>query len=67
MPVEINSKRFLSVQEASQELGLSYQTVRTYLRTGKLTGIRVGTSYLIEEAEVRALQGATSVNLTLRK
>lgn len=40
MPVEINRKRFLSVQETSQELGLSYSTVLSYLRKGKLQGSR---------------------------
>ena len=53
MPVEINRKRFLSVQEASQELELSYSTVLIHLRKGKLTGLRVGRSVLIAEAEVR--------------
>lgn len=67
MPVEINRKRFLSVQEASRELELSYTTVLGYVRKGKLTGLRVGRSLLIAEAEVARLQGATSVNLTLRK
>lgn len=67
MPVEINRKRFLSVQEASQELGLSYPTVLGYVRKGKLTGLRVGRALLIAEAEVARLQGSTSVNLTLRK
>ena len=64
MPVEINRKRFLSVQEASQELGLSYSTVLSYLRKGKLQGLQVGRSVLIAEAEVARVQGATSVNLT---
>ena len=68
MPVEINRKRFLSVQEASQELGLSYPTVLTYLRKGKLQGLRVGRAVLIPEAEVRSyLRSSTSVNLTYRK
>lgn len=67
MPVEINRKRFLSVQETSQELGLSYSTVLSYLRKGKLQGLQVGRSVLIAEAEVARLQGPTSVNLTLRK
>ena len=64
MPVEINRKRFLSVQEASQELGLSYPTVLTYLRKGKLKGLRVGRAVLIAEADVRRLRSSTSVNLT---
>lgn len=67
MPVEINRKRFLSVQETSQELGLSYSTVLSYIRKGKLQGLQVGRSVLIAEAEVARLQGPTSVNLTLRK
>lgn len=67
MPVEINRKRFLSVQETSQELGLSYSTVLSYIRKGKLQGLQVGRSVLIAEAEVARLQGPTSVNLTLQK
>jgi excisionase family DNA binding protein len=67
MPIEINRKRFLSVQEASQELELSYSTVLIHIRKGKLQGLRVGRTLLIAEAEVARLQGPTSVNLTLRK
>ena len=67
MPVEINSKRFLSVQEVGRELELSYPTVLSYVRKGKLTALQVGRSLLIAEAEVVRFQGATSVNLTLRK
>ena len=67
MPVEINRKRFLSVQETSRELDLSYSTVLNYLRKGKLRGLQVGRSVLIAEAEVARLQGPMSVNLTLRK
>jgi excisionase family DNA binding protein len=67
MPIEINRKRFLSVQEASQELGLSYPTVLSYVRKGKLTALRVGRALLIAQAEVARYQGPTSVNLTLRK
>lgn len=67
MPVEINRKRFLSVQEASRELGLSYATVLSYLRKGRLRGVRVGRSVLIAGAEVARLQGPTSVKLTYRK
>lgn len=55
MPVEINRKRFLSVQEASQELGLSYPTVLGYVRKGKLTALRVGRALLIPEKEVHDL------------
>ncbi len=67
MPVEINSKRFLSVQETGRELGLSYPTILSYVRKGKLTALQVGRSLLIAEAEVAHFHRLTSVNLTLRK
>jgi len=69
MPVEINKTRFLSVLEASRRLRVTPQTVRNYVKKGKLSSVQVGRSLLIAEGELRAFSSGapTSVNLTLQK
>ena len=43
-----SAPRFLKSGEASRILGLSPNTIRAAIRNGKLPGIRVGGSYLVE-------------------
>lgn len=41
------------MQEAARTLGVSYETIRHYVRDGRLKAARVGRSYRIEESELR--------------
>ena len=41
------------IPEVSKMLGLSVETIRKYLRTGKLKGSKLGKSWKITEEEVR--------------
>lgn len=48
-------ERLLSIQQASEILGLSSWTVRRWIQTKKLFPVRLGTRVLIEEAELQRL------------
>ncbi len=47
----------LTVPEAARRIGLSPETIRRWIRKGKLRASKVGTQHLIEE---QALEEATS-------
>ena len=49
-----------SVEQVANRLGLHVRTVRTYLRTGKLKGVRIGKQYRIPRSEVDRLTGTVS-------
>lgn len=44
-----------SVKEAAELLGISKWTVRSYIRDGKLTPIKLGRRVLVEEAELERI------------
>lgn len=46
-------EKLLSVQEASEILGLSSWTIRRWVRNKKLLPVRLGSRVLLEEGELR--------------
>jgi excisionase family DNA binding protein len=52
MPVTVNNKSLYSVSEVAEAMGLTNQTVRLYIRSGKLEAERIGRAYLISEEAV---------------
>jgi excisionase family DNA binding protein len=46
-----------SVEQVAERLGLHVRTVRAYLRTGRLKGVRIGKQYRISQADLNALIG----------
>jgi excisionase family DNA binding protein len=44
----------VSVKQAAEFLGLHEQTVREYLRAGRIKAQRIGRVYVIEERDLRA-------------
>lgn len=50
--LQIHGANFYTVLEASQVLDLTPQTIRDYIRAGKLEGQKAGRSYLIPQGEV---------------
>ena len=46
-----------SVEEVARCLGLKVRTVRTYLRTGRLKGVRIGKQYRIRRQDLDGLVG----------
>lgn len=53
----INKPDFYSVEEVAERLGLHVRTVRAYLRTGRLKGVRIGKQYRISKENLDALTG----------
>ncbi|GAA4223625.1 helix-turn-helix domain-containing protein [Actinomadura meridiana] len=50
-----------SVEEVADLLGLHVRTVRGYIRTGRLTAVRIGKQYRIAATDLEALTGRPPV------
>ncbi len=48
-------QRLLSIQEASQILGLSSWTIRRWIQNKRLVPVRLGSRVLIEQSELQRL------------
>jgi|AntAceMinimDraft_18_1070375.scaffolds.fasta_scaffold08975_2 excisionase family DNA binding protein len=68
MSREILGNKFYTVTETAKLLRVGPQTVRKYVRQGKLKGIKIGRPILISEGDIsKALEGSTSIKTTLQK
>lgn len=45
----------ITVPEAARRTGMNPETIRRWIRSGRLRSSRVGTQHLVEEAEVKEL------------
>lgn len=52
-----------SVKQAAELLGISYWTVRSYIREGKLKAVRLGRRVLVEESELEQFVAESRVRL----
>ncbi|HYR88104.1 MAG TPA: helix-turn-helix domain-containing protein [Terriglobia bacterium] len=57
-----NELDFLSVEQVAERLGLHVRTVRSYLRTGRLKGVRIGKQYRIRREDLDTLTGGSSLD-----
>ena len=55
MPNTIQGVVYYTISETATELGVTKNTIRNYLRSGKLKGYRFGYPILIKEADIRNL------------
>ena len=53
MPTEIEGIRFYTLLEASKTLKVTPQTIRTYIKKGRLKGKRIGRPILITENNIK--------------
>jgi excisionase family DNA binding protein len=53
----VNEPVMLSVEQVAERLGLHVRTVRAYLRSGRLKGVRIGKQYRIAQKDLAALTG----------
>lgn len=72
MPLLIHDYRFYTIQEIAEALRVTPQTVRSYVKQGRLEAQRVGRPLLIPESSLRsflgiASGGSRSSNITLQK
>jgi excisionase family DNA binding protein len=52
-----NDPIMLSVEQVAEQLGLHVRTVRAYLRSGRLKGVRIGKQYRIAREDLAQLTG----------
>lgn len=50
----------LTVPEAARRAGRNPETIRRWIREGKLRASKVGTQHVLEEADLAAIIGSTS-------
>lgn len=51
--IQIDNVKAYDVQEAAQLLNVSAQTIRKYIKTGKLKAQKAGVRYVITERELK--------------
>jgi excisionase family DNA binding protein len=71
MPLLVQDYRFFTIQEIAAALRVTPQTVRGYVKQGRLKAQRIGRPLLIPEESLRDFLGidtaSTSSNITLQK
>jgi excisionase family DNA binding protein len=69
--VEIENIKFYNIQEIAKALGVTPQTIRAYIKQGKIKSQRIGRPILIKESNLKeflqATNEPTSINITLQK
>lgn len=53
MPIEIMGETLYTMQETADKLGVTYRTISTYLRQGRITAQRIGGRWLFSEEAIR--------------
>ncbi len=61
MPTTIASETYYTLQEVADGIGVHYQTVRGWMKDGKLKVSKIGKSYRVPEAELKRLLDGTEV------
>jgi excisionase family DNA binding protein len=59
MPTEIEGIKFYTIPEIAEALNVTPQTVRAYIKRGKLKGQRIGRPILITENNLKEFLQAT--------
>ena len=60
MATVIEGIKLYTIQETAEALGVTAQTIRAYLKQGRLKGIRIGRPILITENNLREFLQATN-------
>jgi excisionase family DNA binding protein len=56
-----NEPKFYNAKEAARLFGVNVQTMRRYLREGKIRSIRIGRDWRISQAALEELAGRSEV------
>ena len=71
MVTQIENIKFYTVQETAETLRVTPQTIRSYIKQGKLKGKRIGRPILISEENIQEFlttpETPTSIKTTLQK
>lgn len=55
-------KEFYTLEQLSKELNMNIQTLRKFIKEGKLTASKVGTRYIVTRDAIRQLLKATEIS-----
>jgi len=50
--LQLEGRMFYDIPALSERMGVGIQTIRMYVRTGKLKAVRIGRKYWIDEKEL---------------
>jgi predicted site-specific integrase-resolvase len=53
MQIQLDNKTFYDTPEISEKTGIGVVTLRHYIRSGKLKGVKVGVKYWVEESSLK--------------
>ena len=53
-------EKFLTAEQVAELMQVHLGTVRVWLRSGQLRGVKVGRAWRVPESAIRALSGSTS-------
>jgi excisionase family DNA binding protein len=56
-PSIIAGMELITVSQAAESLSASTQTIRNWIRSGRLQGVRVGNRFLVPEVEIERMLG----------
>lgn len=65
--IKIKGIKLYTVLEVAEALDRSPQTIRNYIKDGKIRAHRIGTVDIITQEEIERFNSSTSINLTLQK
>lgn len=54
MPIKIGRKKFYNVEALAKMLSIPVQTVRLYIRRGRIKALKIGRRYLVSEEALEA-------------
>jgi excisionase family DNA binding protein len=55
-------KEFYTLEQLSKELNINIQTLRKFIKEGKLTASKVGTRYIVSRDAIRQLLKETEIS-----
>lgn len=55
-------KEFYTLEQLSKELNMNIQTLRKFIKEGKLTASKVGTRYIVTRDAIRQLLKETEIS-----
>jgi len=61
MPVEIEGIKFFTILETAEVLKVTHQTVRSYIKKGRLRGQRIGRPIFITEKSLKEFLEAPEI------
>lgn len=67
MPTIIEGIKFYTIPEVAKALKVTPQTIRAWIKQGKLKSQRIGRPIYITETNIKEFLQPTTINITLQK